>query len=55
MLDNSWGTLQSYVTVFTAWLFTIVNSNAWTAAVAILSFIVLVIRAYKEVRSIIKK
>lgn len=55
MLDDSWGTLQSYATVFMAWLFTIVNSNAWTAAVAVLSFIVLVIRAYKEVRSLIKK
>lgn len=53
MLDDPWGTLHSFVTVAVTWLFTAVNSNAWTAMIAVLSFIVLVIRAYKEVRSLI--
>lgn len=55
MLDHSWSTIQAFAAMFTTWLFTIVNSNAWTAAVAILSFIVLVLRAYNEVRSLGKK
>lgn len=53
MLDDPWGTLHSCVTVVVTWLFTVVNSNAWTTMIAVLSFIVLVIRAYKEVRSLI--
>lgn len=53
MLDDIYDTAHAITAVFFTWLFTLVNSNAWTAMIAVLSFIVLVIRAYKEIRSLI--
>jgi hypothetical protein len=49
------GAVQSYCASITAVLISITQSDTWTAVIALMAAIVLVIRLYKEVSSLLNK